>query len=306
MAITIQNRALAGADGECPPELELARVLYDSGDFGACLVEVEPFTRPPAGKAVRCEALLRKARCLSELGKFRDSLNTLEKILPFIDDQPARFKSYFHHQRARNRKKLLKTDDALLDYEAARFWAEESGEDPLSEAAIRNNIAKIYSEQGRFDEAVAESDRAIQIALRLREQIYLGSFYDQRAQVLLDRKDFSGAITFSKRALTLLDGHPSIVEARNTHGKALIGLGVSFLETDDPLESLRARRKAAKLIQVTPGTAEIELALTQSGGRVSQAADLLGMRHFALQRFIKSRKIERGAVRRRGRPVIQK
>jgi tetratricopeptide (TPR) repeat protein len=288
-----------------PDALDLPFAFYDSGDFSACLVELEPYVGEGIPADIRIPALLRQASCYSELERYADSLNSLLSLAPVIDDGTDHQRAHFYGQRAYLYRRLENVSAAMLDYEAARFWAQESGS-KLAEASVRNNLAKIYSELDRSDEAIAESDAAISIASQLSDEMHLGRFYDQRAQILIDQKSYAEAIRFSEKALRLLNGHPSEAEARTTHGRALIGLGTVYLQSEDPFASLRARRDAAKLIQVTPDTELIRLALAKSDGHVSRAAQMLGMRHYALTNIVKSRKIERRPIRKRRKTLITK
>lgn len=287
--------------------LDLARALLHSGDYEPCIAECRTARLAAHGPVKQMAATLIEATARFYQGHYGESLKVLEGASGLVDRVAPLQKAKYFAQRAatlrkRNDKKKCDNDAALIDYEAARYWAEDANHD-LTLASIRNNLAKMYSEAGRFDEAIAESDGAIETAERLDDNVCLGIFYDQRAQVLIDKKQYSEALNFSDKAMRLLAGHPSETEARETHGKALIGLGSCYLETSDPLESLRSRRAAAKIIESSPDDKAICLALERTGGRVRQAAKLLGMQHSALIKIAQQKGLARAPKRLRAKAL---
>lgn len=274
------------------PVLDAARMLFMSGDFADAIREAAPLTPPGNSTPIRIAAALLQASAESELKLYSASRSTLEAIAPLIEYGSAHQQAHFYGQRAHLHRKIGSLDAALTDYEGARVWALAS-EDDSTIARVRNNLAKIYSELGRFDEAVKESDLAIAIARRRGEDELLGRYYDQRAQVLVDMRDYPEALKYSEKAMDLLRDSPSLAEARNTHGRALISLGGLFLETDDPLETFKAKHDAVKIIQVTLNKELVGIALEKSHGKVLPAATLLGVRHSAIVKFTKSNAMER-------------
>lgn len=304
---TVQAKSVSEVVPVVGDGLDLARALLHSGDYEPCITECRNERKFAHGPVKQMAASLIEATARFYQGHYGESLKTLDGASGLVDRVAPLQKAKYFAQRAaalrkRNDKKKGDKDAALIDYEAARYWAEDANHE-LTLASIRNNLAKVYSEAGRFDEAIEESDGAIQTAERLNDDMCLGTFYDQRAQVLIDMRRYSEALEFSEKAMCLLTGHPSETEARETHGKALIGLGSCYLETNDPLESLRSRRAAAKIIESSPDDKAISLALTRTGGRVRQAAKLLGMQHSALIKIVQQRGLARTPKRQRGKAL---
>lgn len=305
---TVQTKTISEVVPVVGDGLDLARALLHSGDYEACITECRSARKSAPGPVKQMAASLLEATARFYQGHYGESLKALDAASGLVDRVAPIQKAKFFAQRAatlrkRNDKKKSDKDAALIDYEAARFWAEDANHE-LTLASIKNNLAKMYSEAGRFDEAIAESDGAIETAERLDDNVCLGIFCDQRAQVLIDQRQYSEALNFSEKAMRLLAGHPSESEARETHGKALIGLGSCYLETSDPLESLRSRRAAVRIIESSPDDKAISLALERTGGRVRQAAKLLGMQHSALIKIVQQKGLARTPKRQRGKTLF--
>lgn len=286
--------------------IEFVRALFSSGSYEEVIVAARPLSRDESlDIESRFAAFLLIASAESELGLYSESLETLKVAGPLLDEALPRQKASFYGQRANVNTKLKKKDSPLVDYEAARFWAQEAG-DQIVEARVRNNLAKRYSEIGRIVDAIAEVDAAIKIAARLHDDHLLGRFYDQKAQVLLDGSRYAESIACSKKALMLLEGHPALTEARTTHGRALIALGVSYLPEPKTIEDFCIRRDAAKSIQVTLTADVISRALKGAGGHVLRAAEVLNVSHPVLIRKIKKYGLERQPIRPRRKSLIKK
>lgn len=258
-----------------------ARSLYFDGRHNEAFIEAEVLCLSPE-PLEKLSGLLLKACIQSERNEFSACLVTLKIAGPLIDDAPAKSQAAFYGQRAFVRVKIGKRSDALVDYEAARVRALEA-EDELSELSVRNNLARIYGQTDRFDEAISESDKAIQIARKLNERIYLGRCYDQRALILNDNKLYVEAVRWSEKAIAILGSHPAAAEARMTHGRALIGVGESYLDHPDPVENFRVRREIVNSIIVSLNREVIEEALERCEGNIKRASQLLNVQHQSLQ-----------------------
>lgn len=233
-------------------DLEAARALFAVGDYNDVLSLIEPIiSDEEASVSDRCDALRLRACVESERGQWVGCLGTLKDAAPLIDLMPADKRAKFYGQRALAHRNVGEVDAALVDYEEARYWAKKAG-DQQTEASVRNNLAKIYSDVGRGEEAIVEVDAAIKIATERQDEINLGRYYDMKAQVLIIRSEYEAAIENGKRAVGLLghlsDTHTALIEARSTYSRALIGLAALYLEHPDPVAGYCARRDAAKLI----------------------------------------------------------
>lgn len=265
----------------------MARACFDLGDYDEAIATAKAMLPSLTRTLDRFRALHLIACSEGQKGWYKQSLRTLNLVETLYDDLPAASKSRVHGQRAFIYSKLKESDKALSDLEAAKFWAEESG-DSESLARARNNLAKQYSDAGRFDEALIEVNAAIGFAQTHGDEVLLGQFYDNKAQVFVSQGCFSEALEFTEKAMFLLEAHPSGIEARETHGRALIGLGVTYLTHDDPVDAFRAKRHAADLISEPLTKDLIMLALEQSNGNVLNAASRLGVYHSALLKAMKN------------------
>lgn len=288
-------------------DIEAARALFAAGDYGDVLKVVTPvLARPNVDAESRFAALLLKACVEFSLQQHEESLATLKVAGLLLDQMPPELKGKFYGQRAVAHRNLDEIDDALIDYEEARFWARKI-KDEQTEASVRNNLAKIYSDLDRFDEAIIEVDAAIKIATRSQDEISLGRYYDNKAHILIDHQHFPEALTYSKKAIALLASHPSGEEARSTHGLAMVCLGATYLdEKPKSISSYRARHNAAKIIHKGLDAAMIEQALRRSKGHVLKAAKVLCISHPVLIRLIERHRLERVPKRRRAKALITK
>lgn len=277
MLIATQSRKTGGG-------VEMARACFDLGDYQEAIALARDVLPSLREKDEKFSALQLIACSQARQGMYRQSLETLAEIASLVDDLPPASRAKFFGQRAFAHSKLGSNDAALMDLEDARYWSEECG-DQESLARVRNNLAKQYKQAGRFDEALAEVNVAIEFAEDFGDEILLGELCDMKAQVLVGAGSYSAATEFSERALTLLADHPSLTEAKETYGRALIGLGVTYLEREDPIATFAAKRKASELVRCTLDENIVHLALERSNGHVSQAAKSLNVTHKAIIKF---------------------
>lgn len=290
---------------ECAFDLEIARACFRVGEYD----EVEAIAdrnleNPAVNDADAIAFYVLKACVRTERGLFYESLELLSSAGPRLDGAAPREKALFYGQRARNYVQTGKLDAALVDYEAARVWAQEAG-DLTIEARIRNNLARQYGNAGRFDDAIQEVDAAIEAARRLDDESLLGMFYDQKAQILNTAERFSESLMCSERAIGLLESHPSQAEAINTHETALIGLLIKYCEKGDPLESFRVRRKITNSIMRPVDREVITLALQKCDGHLLNAAKLLGVHHATLLKVINKETLQSLQRRRYKKSLIK-
>lgn len=283
-------------------DVVVARALYDRGDYQDAYVLSMRVFEDSAESDVKVRALLTASSCRAEQKKYADALAVLDRGSLLVDDVAPVQKAKFFGQRAFLHTKLKDDANVLIDYEAARTYAQAAA-DKVLEGQIRNNLAGCYRRMGRLEESIIESDAAIDIVRRSGDRLWLARFYDQKAQTLIEMENYAEAVTISRKAVDMLGDHPSSVEARATHGRALIALGASYLETDDPVESFGAKRRAAKLIDKAPSRELMQLALDRVGGRVAPAAQLLGISYPTLIESIERHGLTRQKPYRRGRSM---
>lgn len=283
---------------------EMARACFDLGDDDEVIATTRALLPSLTDPKEQFSAYLLMACSEWRKGWAKQSLQTLSKAALLFDKMPPKLKGRFHGQRAVVYSRLKNQDSALMDLQSAKFWAEQ-GNDEEEIAIARNNLSKQYSDAGRFEEAMIEVDAAISFARNRSDDRLLGQFYDMKAQILVKHERFEEALEFSDKAMFLLESHPGITEARETHGRALIGLGASYLVQDDPVATVKARRGAAELLPTHIDKAVIELALERSNGNVLSAAEDLGVYHSYLLNVIKKFGIPH-ETRKRARTLVRK
>lgn len=284
-----------------------ARALYDCGAFAEAVDAAKTIYQDSEDNEMRFRAILLASSGESEQRHYATALKTLQLADPLLDEARPVWKANYFCQRAHLKVRLNPkvVDCAVIDYQAAIFYAQEA-DDSRVEARARNNLARRHSKANRFDDAIREVDAAIRIADRLGERVELGRFYDQKAQILIDHRHFAEATRFSERAISLLNDHPSQSEARTTYGLALVALGAEFLEQEDPIDTFTSKRQAVKYVSMSLDASLIQLALDRASGNISHASDLLHVKHTSLLELIKKFKLTRSPVRRRGRTYNKK
>lgn len=279
-------------------EPTLEQVFYYAGDYDSAHREADSAIANADTDSDTVEGLLAKARIHFDEYRYADSLAQLRLIDKKLDGAEPRAKARAFGQRAAVYAKVGKNDKALIDYEAARYWAKEAG-DELCEACIRNNRARLYSKTQRFEEADDDVEFAIATATRLGQQFWLGRFLDQKAKVLMDGKHYAEAFTVSRNAVELLELHGNertLAEAKITHGQAWIGVGASGLE---PSVSFRTLRETVDELNPTLDKELAQLALDQATGNFTQAANSLGVSHVAMIKAVEKFALSRQPKRRR-------
>lgn len=286
-------------------DVDVARNLYDRGDYQDAYALAMRAFKDSADVDIKLRALLTASSSRSEQKKYADALTILNRACSFVDDVAPTQKAKFFGQRAFLHAKLKDDANVLIDYEAARVYAQEAA-DKVLEAQIVNNLAGCYRRLQRFEESITESDAAIAIVRSSGDRLWLARFYDQKAQTLIEMGRCAEAVAVSKKAVDMLGDHPAGSEARATHGRALIALGASYLETDDPVESFGAKRRAVKSIDQAPSRELMQLALDRVGGRVAPAAQLLGISYPTLIESIERHGLSRQKPYRRGKSLHSK
>lgn len=208
------------------------------------------------------------------------ALTILLHVAPLVDATPDNLlKGKFNTDLALTRRKMQDFDGAFEAYDAALFWHK----DARRKAEVENNIAFLFIEVEKPDEAHIHLDRALR--MRPHDELFAAKIDETRSRAFLAQGMPERAVESARRAVEVLEqGHEPkpLLEARRTYVEALEVLHRS------------ARRRM------------IEDALRLSDGAVSQAAKLLGMRHGSLQWMIRREFPElegerKGAMKARGK-----
>lgn len=245
-------------------QIDLAVSVFREGN----LEEAEQILTHAYQEATHADALVVAANniatCEIEKGNYSEALRVLSEVAPLIDSCQKVFNiGNFHYARAWASRNVAEkegipsyNDTALIGYEAARFHFE------LAErfdrvAFVENNVGFLKLKLGRTD-AIPHLDRAIEI---LEEH---GG--DDKQARIAEIKD--------TRALALLETCPQEAFYAATESVTLLSTANEPRLLATSLETLQ-RATEAYLRQVNRGLTE--MALKQSDGNMSKAAEMLGI-----------------------------
>lgn len=257
------------------------------------------------------QALSTKAVSQMALGDCDGAMRTLREMEPLLLIAPPLSVGKFYLNRGILRRMTGEYEEALIDYHAAGVAFQEAGSCRY-EAAVENNCAGVYMDQGRLVNARAAAERAAGLFRALGDRAHEGKALDQLAQIAGRSGDFDVMASMSRRAITILssgDNEGWLAEALTTHGVACGRLGLSRAQEhlsralticDRQGDSKRADQvtrlmwdvvlQAKRVVDelhavISPLERSIfERLLEKHDGRISPVADELGLSHQAVQR----------------------
>jgi len=183
----------------------------------------------------RLRALLNRAIIERVSNRYDDALRTHREAAPLFDASTNdRLKGKFHNEYAivlknfglaRNREDYV--DQALIEYSAALFHVERAGNKRFR-AMIENNIAYLFVQVGKSEEAIKHLDQARALFTALKDKGMVAQVDDTRARAFIARGSFTKAEAIARGAVQALkegDELSKFAEALTTHGVALARLG---------------------------------------------------------------------------------
>lgn len=261
------------------------------------------------GLEVEVGALLTQAIAEMGLGRGNESLATLDRVIPLLPGVSPMVQGKYYLNRGIAFRNLERQAEALIAYNKAGQLFEEV-KSFRYEGAVVNNLAGIYTDQGRFIKAHVAADRAVSLFRKIRDKAHEAKAWDQIAKIYIKEKRFSLAVKPAQNAVALLadsDHEGWLAEALTTQGIALFRAGAQ--------EGVAALNRAAKISERLGIPAEatynglwdaikqskevvtalrpmeemvIERALDRHKGKVTKAARDLGITHQALEKKIKA------------------
>jgi tetratricopeptide (TPR) repeat protein len=191
----------------------------------------------------RLRAFLNRAIVERVSNRFEDALKTHRAAAPlFQASRNDALKGKFHNEfaivlknlglarnsddyLARNRDDYI--DQALVEYSAASFHAEQAGNKRFL-ALVENNVGYLFLQLGRFPESHTHLDRARSLFAALKDRGMVAQVDDTRARAFIAEGSLAKAETLARGAVKVLEegDEPSLLaEALTTHGTALARLG---------------------------------------------------------------------------------
>ncbi len=183
----------------------------------------------------RLRALLSRAIVEKLCHQDEAALKTHREAAPlFQNSTNEALKGKFHNEYAAVLKNLglaRNSDDfidqALVEYTAASFHAEQSGNKRFL-ASVENNVGYLFLRLRKFPEAHQHLDRARSLFAALKDKGLVAQVDDTRARVFIAQGNFTKAETLARGSVKALeegDQLSLLAEALTTHGIALSRLG---------------------------------------------------------------------------------
>ena len=224
-------------------------------------------------------------------------LKAVELLGDDIDD-PV-WLGQFYCQRGYLNRRLKKPDRAIQDYQSAIMCYEGLG-DQVRAARMKNNLAGVYKDTKRFEDAHEYVDEAIKtLTGTLKAQAY-----DQKAEIYLAQSDYLNAEQCALESVSLLettDRKRLLADSLITMAQATAGLekfteasGLldrageisTYLNNEDLLISVyQGRAKVATIIETICKDRAVRLALETTSNSVLLAADKLDVTREAVYQF---------------------
>lgn len=249
-------------------------------------------------------------RSIFEPTKLATSIASLAEIEGLVDLVAPLRRARFFLQRGWLMRRLGKTDSAIVDYEAARYWFERA-DSPRSLAAAANNVAGLLIDTKRFEDAHAAVDSA-RAQLPRSDTLYLAQVEDQDSLIFLAEGKYAEALKCAGRSVDMLsdlENKELLAKSLITHAKALSGNGEyvrALVQLDRAkeialylgdksilLKATKEQREAAQKLGHASHRALVETALKIADGSLRGAARLVGCSAPALDRFIELHGIKR-------------
>jgi tetratricopeptide (TPR) repeat protein len=183
----------------------------------------------------RLRAFLNRALVERSSTRYDDALRTHREATPLFETSINHtLKGKFHNEYAtvlknvglaRNREDYI--DQALVEYSAASFHAEQAGNKRFL-ALVENNVGYLFVRLGRFPEAKQHLNRARSLFTALKDKGMVAQVDDTRARALISLGRFTKAETLARASAQVLEKGDELslfAEALTTHGTALARLG---------------------------------------------------------------------------------
>jgi tetratricopeptide (TPR) repeat protein len=218
-------------------QVDLAICYWREGAFDEARVTLDDALHRLEGieSEQRLRAFLNKAIVEKVSHRYEDALRIHRSAAPYFQSSNNHaLKGKFHNEFAsvlknvglsRNRMDLI--DQALVEYSAAGFHAEQAGNKRFL-ALVENNVGLLFERLRRFDEAHTHLDRARTLFQTLKDKGMVAQVDDTRARAFIAQGLTAKAETLARssvKALAQGDEASLLAEALTTHGTALARLG---------------------------------------------------------------------------------
>jgi tetratricopeptide (TPR) repeat protein len=217
--------------------IDLAICYWREGAFDEALVTLDDALQQLGDRESeqRLRALLNRAGLEKLSHRYEDALKTHREAAPLFEASSNNaLKGKFHNEYASVLKNLglaQKRDDyidqALVEYSAASFYAEQAGNSRFL-ASVENNVGLLFIRLGRVSDAQIHLDRARSLFTALKDKGMVAQVDDTRARAFIYQGQFAEAEKLARGSVRVLeegDELSLLAEALTTHGTALARLG---------------------------------------------------------------------------------
>lgn len=250
------------------------------------------------------------------LGNAAQAEASFSAVELFLDTVPPMARGKFYLNRGMLFRQTRRFGESLDDHRSA-IAAFKLADSVRFQAAARNNIAVVYTEQGRFAEARAEAEAALRVFVELRDRPHQAKVWDQLAQIYGREENYVEMCRCADRAVEILsdgDHEGWLAEALITQGAARARLGMVQAQEalsralaicekhGDPKQADAVTMAMWEIVccekdfqtVMQRGVAPLERTvyervLEKHNGRVSPAAHQLGLHHKPFQKRLRNR-----------------
>ena len=272
---------------------ELALCYWREGSFDEARIHLREALEIAGSddSELRAVLLIRAAIVEVDSQRLDDALGLYNTARPLVDaSQSESLKGAFHLGFGLLFRRLARPNDpegyvdrALIEYAAASYHFEQSGDD-RQRARVENNLGYLYFTIGRYQDAHTHLDRARHIFVRIKDVATTAQVDETRARTLLAQRHPIEAERIVRAAVRVLergDQQAVLAEAIATHGVALARLG----------NDVRARTLFDRAIEVATtagdleGAARVKLSLIEEMGQKLPAKELIAIYRSAVNRL---------------------
>lgn len=196
----------------------LARAYYWDGETDRALELAEKVLSGPIDSPTRFRTLLTRASIYSDQGLSEQAFAELKQMEAIYESLAPLLKGQFHNQRGRVLRLMNETDRAIVEYDAAISFFEET-KSVRCQAIAANNLAGVYLETEQFAQAHEYAIEAQRLFQGLGDKTYEAKAWDQIAQIYLADGKLDEAEVAIQSGISLVEFGNVLGECKETADK---------------------------------------------------------------------------------------
>lgn len=230
-------------------QCELGLCYFRRGAYDRARVILDEAMEGLEDAELRAKILIRRASIEIWLGRYHEAWKLLDDARPAFDDSSHALKGRWHGQVALILQKLATTegridysDRAIIEFTAAIFHYEEAGHERYC-AINLNNLAMLFYQLERYEEAHEHLDRAYTFLQKIRDVGLQAQVEETRARVLVAQRNYLEARRVILGVVETFErgGEPALL------ADALIIKATAQARLGDHEESLHTFRSAIRI-----------------------------------------------------------